>query len=102
MKPKVVLCGPCIGEFYWEIGRFAPYIIYLKNTKYKNDVDFIILTKPENFDIYGKHASLLVSLKLKNLDKYKADCFKLQGVSDEEYSALVKTFKEQFSKDYNV
>lgn len=100
MKPKAFLSF-CMSEFYWEFGRFAPYIIYLKNTKYK-DVNLIVLTRPENFDIYGKHASILVPFRLKNSDKFKADCFKLHGISEKEYLSIIEIFKTQYSTKYDI
>ena len=86
------------------MGRFAPYIIWKRTKQYKNrnDVKFITITKPENFDIYGKHSDILVPFRLKDGLKYRANCFRLDNITDEEYISIIKTFKDQFKDRYNI
>ena len=63
-NPKAVLFGPFLGELSWEFYRFAPYAIYLK--KRNPDIKLIVLTRKERFDLYGKHADILIPLRIKN------------------------------------
>jgi len=94
----------CLAEFWWEFGRFAPYILWKRQKQYKNrsDVKFICVTRPENFDIYGKNASILVPFRLKNESKYRPNCFRLDNITQEEYISIIKTFQDQFKERYNI
>jgi hypothetical protein len=94
----------CTAELYWEFGRFVPYIIFKREKEYKtrSDVDFIVMTKEDRFDIYGKHASIFVPFRLKNEKEHQPNCFKLDGITDEEYSIIIKTFQQQFQDRYNI
>ena len=54
-KQNVVLMGPFVGEFYWEAGRFDPMLPSMRTKEFKNrDVQYIIFTRFERFDLYGK------------------------------------------------
>lgn len=92
------------GEMYWEFGRFVPHFIWkrLKQYKGQKDVDFVVLTRPENFDMYGRHANVLVPFKLKDNTKYKPNCFRLDNLKPEQYSGIINTFKDQFKERYNI
>jgi len=57
-KPKAFLFGPFLGELSWEFYRFAPYAIYLK--KHNPDVNIIVLTRKERFDLYGIYADIII------------------------------------------
>lgn len=94
----------CTGEFFWEFGRFAPHFIWKRLKQYKNrdDVEFIVLTKPENFDMYGRHANILVPFNLNGNTKYKPNCFRLDNMTTDEYLSIINTFKEQFKSRYNI
>lgn len=100
---NAVLCF-CVGELFWEFGRFAPHVIWKRLKQYKNrdDVDFIILTKPERFDIYGKHANILVPFRLKDNSKYKPNCFRLDGLKEDQYLTIINEFKNQFKDRYTI
>jgi len=91
------------GELFWEFGRFAPHVIWKRLTQYKDrkDVDFIVLTDPERFDIYGKHVNILVPFRLKN-SNYKPNCFRLDNMSVEDYLSIIELFKDQFKDRYNI
>lgn len=103
MKPDAILTFS-LGEFYWEFGRFAPYVLWKRLNQYKNrkDINFIVMTDPTRFDIYGKHASILVPFRLKNNNNYKENCFRLDGMSNEEYLSIIDIFKNQFKDRYNI
>jgi hypothetical protein len=92
------------GEMYWEFARFAPYVIWKRTKQYKNrsDIKFINITRPENFDIYGRYASILVPFILKDESKYRSNCFRLDNITNEEYISIIKSFKDQFKDRYNI
>jgi hypothetical protein len=98
-----ILFGPFLGELYWEFGRFVPHFIWKRKKQYKNkDVEFIVLTKPENFDMYGRYANILVPLRLKNNDTYKPNCFRMDNLKEIDYFSIINTFKNQFKNRYNI
>jgi len=99
---KDAILAFCTGELYWEFGRFAPHIIWKKLKQYKGkDVTFIVLTKPENFDMYGNHANILVPFRVNNT-LYKPNCFRLDNMTVDEYLSIIDVFKKQFNDRYNI
>jgi len=97
MKNKVVLVGPCIGEMYWEFARFAPHVIWKKTYEYSN-IPFIVLTRPDMFDVYISCASTLVPLNIPgDGSRYKANCFRLDDFPMDAYNYIVDAFKKQYS-----
>jgi hypothetical protein len=101
---KAVLLGPFVGELYWEFARFAPMVPFMKNKKYKNqNVKYIILTRPERFDLYGKYADTLVPLKIPgDYENKQPNCFRLNNLLHSEYQNYAKKFKQVYSKKYNI
>jgi len=98
---KAILAGPCLGEMYWEIGRFATHAIWKK--KQNPDRKLIVLTRPDRFDMYGEHADILVPLRIEGDGvKYKGDCYRLQKFPPENYTALVNAFNKQFENRYKI
>jgi len=97
--PEGCLVGPFVGELYWECFRFAPYIIYLKKRYPRRK--FVVFTRPERFDLYGKYADIFVPLVLRNESNYKQDCFGLHGIRDDDYKYLnsyyVRKYRPNFS-----
>ena len=96
--------GPFLGEFYWEVGRFAPMLTYMKFKEFKNkDYKYIILTREDRFDLYGKYADILIPLRVMGdyIDKFP-ECFRLQNYPIEEYDNLIKRFKNKYNKDFNL
>ena len=58
-----ILMGPFVGELYWEAGRFAPMLPKMYQHDRKNKIQhpkYIILTRQDRFDLYGKFADILV------------------------------------------
>lgn len=104
MKEDAVLMGPFVGELYWEAGRFAPILPWLKYKKYrKRNVKFIIYTREERFDLYGTNADILVPLRIDgDYDKRQPNCFRLNGLKPEDYQKLVDKFKSKYSNRYNI
>jgi hypothetical protein len=105
IKQKAILFGPFIGELGWEILRFAPMLKYYKQNKYniKNDIKYIILTRQDRFDLYGKNANILLPLNIENdYDKYLPDCFKLLNYPISEYNKIVKLFYNKYKNKYDI
>jgi len=101
--PKAVLIGPVLGELYWELGRFAPYIIGKRKNEYYRDVKFIVITRSDRFDIYGNHADILVPLEIEGDNStYIQDCFKLTNFPDSEHNKIVFSFHHKFMDKYKI
>ena len=104
-KQNVVLMGPFVGEFYWEAGRFAPMLPALRAGKFKNrDVKYIVFTRPERFDLYGKYADILVPLRIEGDYKTKMpECFRLIGFGKGKVDELAAKFRKKYENDqYHV
>ena len=102
-KEKAILVGPIFSELYWEVGRFVPHIIYKRLKQYNSsDIKFIVMTRPDRFDAYGKYADILVPLIIKNEENYQQDCFRLSKFPDELFSEILKTFYIHFSEKYYI
>lgn len=103
MKEKALLCGCIVGEFGWEVLRFAPYVLGIYKNKYKQKVKLIICTREDRFDLYGQNADILVPLKIEGDGKeYKADCFRLMNYPVEEYYNLNKKLYNKYSKQFDI
>jgi len=99
-----ILFGPFIGEFYWEAGRFAPILPYYTNRKYlQKPIKYIIFTREERFDLYGKRADIFVPLRIEgDYDKYQPECFRLLNFNEKYYYQLAEMFKNKYAKQYNI
>ena len=96
--------GPFVGELYWECGRFAPMLQYFKRKPFKGqDVKYIVLTREERFDLYGRGADILVPLRIPgDYESFSPNCFKLNGLKLFEYKKIAEDFKQKYSKRYNI
>lgn len=101
---KAVLVGPCIGEMYWEFGRFAPYVMWKREREYKSsNIKFIVLTRPGMFDLYAGCASIFIPLSIPGDGTiYKPNCFRLDDFPDDAYNFIVKTFYNKYAKDHKI
>lgn len=99
-KKRAFLFGPFIGSLGWEMYRFAPYAIYLK--KKEPDVNLIVLTRPERFDLYGQYASILVPLRMKGEEKYLQKGFKLDGFPQRIYNSIKISFLNSYKDRYKI
>lgn len=100
-----VLLGPFVGELYWEFARFAPMLPYLKNKKYKDkDVKFVVLTRKERFDLYGRYADILIPLNIPG--DYEGgkqpNCFRLNELPHSEYQDYATKFMQLYKKRFNI
>lgn len=102
-KPKAILLGPIISEFFWEVGRFACMLPYLRRKYKRQNVKFIILTRQENFDLYGAYANIFLPLKIEgDYIKYAPNCFRLNNFPQDQYEKIAVNFKTKYKKNYNI
>lgn len=99
-KKYAFLFGPFIGSLGWEMYRFAPYAIYLK--KKEPDVDLVVLTRPERFDLYGQYADILVPLRMKGEENYRQRCFKLDEFPQRTYDSIKISFLNNYKDRYKI
>lgn len=101
---KAVLMGPFVGELYWEAGRFAPLLPHMIQNQYRGqNVKFIVLTRPDRFDLYGKYADILVPLRVEgDYINRKPECFRLIGLRPEKYEKIARNFKEKYRDRYTI
>lgn len=104
MKEKAIICGPFISENGWEILRLCPYCLWVKLKKYKNqNVKMIVYTRPDRFDLYGEIADVLVPLRIEgDYEKYKGNCFRLDGFPDKEYKKLIDKIYSKYKDQYDI
>lgn len=105
MKPRAILFGPFIGEMYWEAARFAPMIPHMKkNTKVKHkDTKYIVLTREDRFDLYGKYVDILVPLRIPgDYTKLRPDCFRLWALKGEVYNKIIDSFVKKYEKKFLI
>jgi len=103
-KKDAVLMGPFVGELYWECGRFAPLLPYMRKKQFVGrDITYIILTREDRFDLYGKFADILVPLRVNgDYDLKSPNCFKLNGLKPEKYQEIVKDFNKKYKERFNI
>ena len=100
-RGNAYLFGPFIGELSWEVFQFAPLAIYLK--KLQPTISIIVLTKKERFDLYGKYADILVSLKLKLIERYHTEnCFKINNYPKKDYDFIAEYFLNKYRERYDI
>jgi len=104
MKPKAILFGPFLGELFWEAFRFSSMLAYYKFKEYKDqDITYIVLTREERFDLYGRNANILVPLRISGdyVNKFP-ECFRLINYPEEQYKLLAKKFRDKYEKEYTI
>ncbi len=103
-KQNVVLMGPFVGEFYWEAGRFAPMLPSMRTREFKNkDVKYIIFTRSERFDLYGKYADILIPLRIEgDYDTRMPECFRFIGFDKSKVEELAKKFRSKYNGNCNI
>jgi len=103
-KKDAVLLGPFVGEFYWEVARFAPLLPKMVNKEFKDQkITYIVFTREERFDLYGKYADILVPLRIKGDYENKfPNCFRLNSFSEEQYKKITLKFHKKYEKEYNI
>jgi len=104
MKENAILLGPFVGELYWEAGRFAPMLPYMIRNGNKNkDIKYIILTREERFDLYGKFADILVPLRIPgDYDTKKPNCFRLNGLKPPDYLKIAEDFYAKYRDRFHI
>jgi len=102
-REKAILLGPIMSELGWEILRFSPLIAYYYKKYYKQNVKFIVFTRPDRFDLYGQYADILVPLRIKgDGTRYKPDCFRMIGFPVDEYKKLAKKFNNKYRERFDI
>lgn len=92
---KAYLFGPIIGELEWEVLYFVPHVLYLKN---KNpNKKFVVLTRKDRFDLYGKNVDILVGLDLEDID---TDGFKMNNLDFNKYKNIISQFHLLYRNKY--
>lgn len=96
--------GPFVGELYWECGRFAPLLPYIKQVQFAGkDITCIILTREDRFDLYGKFADILVPLRINgDYEGRSPNCFRLNGLKPDKYQEIVKNFYKKYKHRFNI
>lgn len=104
MAEKAILMGPFVGEFFWEFFRFAPMLPFFQKKKYPGkNIKYIILSREERFDIYGKKADILVPLRVKgDYNVVMPECFRLTNYPLDEYYKLVSDFKRKYEQRFQI
>jgi len=99
-KKYAFLFGPFTGSLGWEMYRFAPYAIYLK--KKDPEIDLVVLTRPERFDLYGQYANVLVPLRIKGEENFQQKCFKLDEFPQKIYESIKISFLNNYKDRYKI
>ena len=99
MVNHFLLAGPCVGELYWEVGRFMPFVLHKKRELKKkySDLKLAVYTRLSRYDAYGRNADLFYPLMIDE-DNCLQDCFKLHGITDSFYYNLANNFYLTFAK----
>ena len=104
-KKYAILMGPFVGELYWEGGRFAPILPHMVRNRYKKrkDIAYIILTRKDRFDLYGKFADILVPLRIPgDYERLNPNCFRLNGLKPPQYHDIAKKFKTKYKERFEI
>lgn len=101
---RAILIGPFVGEMYWEAGRFAPILPYFRIKKYRNQkIKYIVLTRKERFDLYGRYADILVPLSIEgDYGSKQPNCFRLNNYSVAEYNNTKKKFYKKYKERFQI
>ena len=101
---NAILMGPFVGELYWDCGRFAPMLPYFKLKEFKKQkIKYIILTRPDRFDLYGRFADILIPLRINgDYQSMHPNCFTLNNYPIKDYINVVTKFNKKYSKKFNI
>jgi hypothetical protein len=104
MEKEGAILMMCVGEMYWEAARFSPLLPYLRFKKYrKKKFKYIILTREDRFDLYGKNADILVPLRIEGMDtEFLPNCWRLDKFPVEKYIGLTQSFKQKYEKRFRI
>lgn len=100
MKEKAYLIGPFLGELEWEYRYFAPYVINLMKTDPERV--YIVFTRPERFDLYGKYADIFVPLRVGFDKPHRRDCFTIKGMDETSFNVFLRAFIQKYKKRYRI
>ena len=97
-RETAILVGPFVGSLFWEMYYFAPHMIYLY--EHNLSTKFIIFTRGERFDLYGKYADILVRLNIPTDNQ--SQNFSCQGISTKSYLELAYNFQRKYGRRFKV
>jgi hypothetical protein len=77
---------------------------FLQKKKYPNkDIKYVIFTREERFDIYGRKADIIVPLRIKgDYDVVHPECFRLTNYPLDEYYKLVSDFRKKYEQRFQI
>jgi hypothetical protein len=102
---NAILAGPCLGELWWCFERFAPHVFWKKKEleKQYGKILLICLERPDRFDVWGRHADILVPLVIEEDETtYKQNCFRLDRFPDRKYEEIIRNFRLYYETGYNI
>jgi len=100
---KKAILAMHVGEFGWEVLRFAPHVLWTKIKKYKNDVKLILCTRADRLDLYGRYIDEFIPLNIEgDYKKLHADCWRLTGFSHQDYQEKFNNLQKQYEKKYKI
>jgi hypothetical protein len=100
MKEDAILAFH-VGEFGWELLRFAPHVLWNYRTKYKKRVKLIVCSRQDRYDFYGEDVDVFHPFELDE-PGMRQDCFKLTGFRDRDYYDYFNSLVQLYSKKYNI
>lgn len=98
MNQNAILCGH-IGEFGWEVLRFAPHIFWLMKEKYPNS-KLILCTRKDRIELYGDLPTEILPFNFNNQEN--SDCFTITGLQYNEYKYKINQYIKETEKKYNI
>lgn len=99
-KYDEIVFGPFIGEFGWEIMRWAGFARYYKR-KYYNKKRIIVSTRSSREDLYYGCIKYIELFNIEgDYDKYKPNCYNCENLPEEMYSNLVEQLRDKYPNAY--
>lgn len=100
MKEDAILAFH-VGEFGWELLRFAPHVLWNYRKKYNSQVKLIVCSRDDRYDFYGEDVDIFHPFN-KDEPNMIQDCFKLTGFRDRDYYDHLNYLIQLYSKKYNI
>lgn len=95
---QAYLFGPFVGEVKYELNYFVGHAIYLRKESPRSKI--IVLTRPTNFDLYGKYATTLIPLPLS--DEFEPKGFFCKNMCSLAYDQILKKFVDKYRENNEI